>query len=400
MALEYDDDGFQVNQPVETATNEPLVSGQTQASAPSKRETYPGKEPTKFEQFGKDSGKYDIKNYQYPYDLTTDLRYGGNYVIFYINVAEDSKLISKYKAETVADYPARDVGDNRSMNWNQKSLIGANAGVNTITGIAGGTIGFGPASSTGGAVANAAKGAAVANIGTVGVGVATTMTTETLRSQKRLKTAIALHTPNKLGIKYGVTYDTADTAALGMVKALGGETADAILNALGKQSKDTNVTGVAQAVITNLALSKGPNAEANSQILGMAANPKKEQVFKGVEFRSFSFEYQFFPRDIDEADNVLRIIEEFKFHMHPEFKDDNNFVYLYPSEFDIFYYQGGEENLNLHRHTSCVLTDLDIDYTPNGQFNTFANGMPTQINVTLAFRELGLLTKDKIKAGL
>ena len=177
MALEYDDDGLPVNQPVETATNEPLVSGQTQASAPSKRETYPGKEPTKFEQFGKDSGKYDIKNYQYPYDLTTDLRYGGNYVIFYINVAEDSKLISKYKAETVADYPARDVGDNRSMNWNQKSLIGANAGVNTITGIAGGTIGFGPASSTGGAVANAAKGAAVANIGTVGVGVATTMTT-------------------------------------------------------------------------------------------------------------------------------------------------------------------------------------------------------------------------------
>lgn len=185
-----------------------------------------------------------------------------------------------------------------------------------------------------------------------------------------------------------------------MAKALGGETADAILDALGKQSKDTNVTGVAQAVITNMALTKAPNAEANSQILGMAANPKKEQVFKGVEFRSFSFEYQFFPRDIDEADNVLRIIEEFKFHMHPEFKDDNNFVYLYPSEFDIFYYQGGEENLNLHRHTSCVLTDLDIDYTPNGQFNTFANGMPTQINVTLAFRELGLLTKDKIKAGL
>ena len=400
MALEYDDDGFPIGQPVETANNEAAVDGQTEATSPSKRETYPEKQPTKFEQFGKDSGKYDIKNYQYPYDLTTDLRYGGNYVIFYINVAEDSKLIAKYKAETVDDYPARDVGDNRSMNWNQKSLIGANAGVNTITGIAGGTIGLGPANSAGGAVGNAAKGAAVANIGTVGIGVASTMTTETLRSQKRLKTAIALHTPNKLGIKYGVTYDSTDTAALGMAKALGGETADAILDALGKQSKDTNVTGVAQAVITNMALTKAPNAEANSQILGMAANPKKEQVFKGVEFRSFSFEYQFFPRDIDEADNVLRIIEEFKFHMHPEFKDDNNFVYLYPSEFDIFYYQGGEENLNLHRHTSCVLTDLDIDYTPNGQFNTFANGMPTQINVTLAFRELGLLTKDKIKAGL
>lgn len=400
MALQYNDDGEPEDQPVETPDNQAEVVAQTAAAPVSKRETYPEKQATKFEQFGKDSGKYDIGNYQYPDDLTTDFRYGGNYVIFYINVAEDSKLISKYKADTVDDFPARDVGDNRAMNWDQKSLIGANAGVNTITGIAGGTIGFGPAKTKTEAVGNAAKGAAVANIGTVGIAVASTMTTDKLRSQKRLKTAIALHIPNKLGIKYGVTYDSTDTAALGMVKALGGETADAIMNALGKSSKESNVTGVAQAVITNLALSKGPNAEANSQMLGMAANPKKEQVFKGVDFRSFSFEYQFFPRDYSEAQNVLKIIEEFKFHMHPEFKDDNNFVYLYPSEFDIFYYQGGEENLNLHRHTSCVLTDLDIDYTPNGQFTTFANGMPTQINVTLAFRELALLTKDKIKAGL
>ena len=401
MPIEYNEMGDVISgRPEESPTNSPPVTAQTRAASASKLENYPEKRPTKFEQFGKDSGKYDIKNLEYPVDLTTDYRYGGNYVIFYINVAEDSKLIDKYKAETVADYPARDVGDNRSMNWTQKSLVGANAGVNTLTGIVGGTIGFGPAKSTGGAIANAAKGAAIANIGTVGVGVASTMTTETLRSQKRLKSAIALHIPNKLGIKYGVSYDTTDTASLGMMKALGGETADAILNALGKQSKDTNVTGVAQAVITNLALSKAPMADANSQILGMAANPKKEQVFKGVDFRTFSFDYQFFPRNEKEARNVLKIIEEFKFHMHPEFKDDNNFVYLYPSEFDIVYYQAGEENLNLHRHTSCVLTDLDIDYTPNGQFTTFDNGMPTQINVSMSFRELGLLTKDKIKAGL
>ena len=86
--------------------------------------------------------------------------------------------------------------------------------------------------------------------------------------------------------------------------------------------------------------------------------------------------------------------------MHPEFKDANNFVYIYPSEFDVMYYQGGQENTNLHKHTSCVLTEMNVNYTPNGNFTTFANGMPTQINVTLAFRELALLTKDKVKEGL
>jgi hypothetical protein len=138
-----------------------------------------------------------------------------------------------------------------------------------------------------------------------------------------------------------------------------------------------------------------------SAATGLAANPKKEQIFKGVDFRSFTFDYQFFPRDVKEAQNVLKIIKEFKYHMHPEFaKDSGNFIYIYPSEFDIFYYQNGAENMNLHRHTSCVLTELNVNYTPNGAFTTFANGMPTQINVTMNFKELALLTKDKITDGL
>ena len=101
-----------------------------------------------------------------------------------------------------------------------------------------------------------------------------------------------------------------------------------------------------------------------------------------------------------EAENVMRIIYEFKYHMHPEFKDANNFVYIYPSEFDIFYYQNGVENKHIHRHTSCVLTEMSVNYTPNGTFTTFENGMPTQINVQMSFRELALLTKDKVKDGL
>jgi hypothetical protein len=96
----------------------------------------------------------------------------------------------------------------------------------------------------------------------------------------------------------------------------------------------------------------------------------------------------------------MNIINEFKLHMHPEFKDSNKFLYIYPSEFDISYYTNGSENLHLHRHTSCVLTELAINYTPNAAFTTFENGMPTQINVTMNFRELSLMDKDKIMEGL
>jgi hypothetical protein len=364
-----------------------LVNRISQKGTPLEQQFIRGKK----DQF--DGGKYSVNNYMYPSDLMSDdNRYGGHYVIFYINIATDSKLAkSLTEQDFVADFPARDRGDLIAQKFTggaTGSLVGANATLNTIAGAAGGGL-------LSGNIGGAAKGAAIANISTVGLMAAATMAPDAVRSQKRLKTAIAMHVPNQLQIRYGVTYSEEDTAGLAMAQAGVGE----IMKALDKDKK-ADVTGVGQAIIANLALSKGPNAGANSAALGLAANPKKEQVFKGVDFRTFSFDYQFYPRNSDESNNVLRIIQEFKYHMHPEFKDTNNFIYIYPSEFDIFYYTGGSENLNLHRHTSCVLTEMSVNYTPNGNFTTFPDGMPTQINITLQFRELALLTKDKIKDGL
>ena len=133
---------------------------------------------------------------------------------------------------------------------------------------------------------------------------------------------------------------------------------------------------------------------------GTAANPKKEQIFSQVDYRTFTFNYQFAPRNETEAAAVREIIYQFKLHMHPEFKKGSNqFLYVYPSEFDIFYYQNGKENMNIHRHTSCVLEHMAISYTPNGIMSTFDDGMPTHINLSLQFKELALLTKESIMEG-
>lgn len=338
-----------------------------------------------------DGGKYDIQNYTYPQDLYSNRgEYGGNYAIFYINIATDSKLEPPGGSDTVQDMTPRDRGDLVGMGLTAAQLTAANAAAGAVEGaIAGGLLTGDLAGAGKGAVVGTATGAAVGAL----VGFQGT------RQQKRLKTAIALHIPNNLAINYSVSWSEDDTAVLAMAGAAvqqGWEVA----KALGGQGNNTDVTGTGAAILTNIALSKGPQGAGNSVASGMAANPKKEQVFKGVNFRTFSFDYKFFPRNEYEAQNVLNIIEQFKYHMHPEFKDNNNFVYIYPSEFDIFYYNDGKENLNLHRHTSCVLSDMSVNYTPNGMFNTFPNGMPTQIDVTLQFRELALLTKEKVKDHL
>lgn len=334
---------------------------------------------------GFEDNKYESKSHSYPNDLMTNEIYGGNYAIFYINVAIDSKLLQDPTVAVVDDILPRDRGDLIAQNFTKTGMVGAAGTVNLL------------GAALAGGVTGANKTALVtAGVATVGVGVAASVAASATRAQKRLKTAIALHIPNNLSVRYSVNYESEDTAAIAMAGVAGEELA----KALSSQGKMSDLKDPAKAIVANIALSKAPNAGAISAMTGLAPNPKKEQVFKGVDFRTFQFDYQFFPRNEKEAENVLNIIKEFKYHMHPEFKDANNFLYIYPSEFDIFYYADGKENTNVHRHTSCVLTEMNINYTPNGQFTTFDNGMPTQINMSLSFRELALLTKDKIKNGL
>lgn len=349
------------------------------------------------------NGKYNIENYSYPSDIMSPLNpYGGNYAIFYINVATDSKLLSKSNkfSDTVEDIPTRLRGELLAKDRTKTGLAGTVAGAGAFVGAIGGGI-------LTGNISGAAKGAGYAGAGSgiVAASVATQAASAT-RAQKRLKTAIALHIPNQLNIRYSTNWEAEDTLAFqateDIIKATmngGGASTSGATAKLATGLK--NGGGVAADVIANVGMSKVPGGAAMSAATGLAANPKKEQVFKGVDYRTFMFDYQFFPRDEKEAQNVMEIIRQFKYHMHPEFKQgSNNYLYIYPSEFDISYYTNGEENLNIHRHTSCVLYEMNVNYTPNGQFTSFANGMPTQINIQLGFRELGLLTKDLVKEGL
>ena len=348
----------------------------------------PRGDPKQFEKNQDGTNKYKVESHSYPGDLLApDNRYGGNYVVFYININVDSKLakqLGENSDQIVKEFPPRDRGDFVAQNLDRTKLFASSATLNVGGAVLGNALGLGAPSTT------------IAGLSTVGAGAAANYAASANRSQRRLKTAIALHVPNQLQIRYGMQYGEEDTLAMAMAST----GIEEILKATSGGGKVKDLAEPAQAAVTNLMLSKGPNGGAISAATGLAANPKKEQLFKGVDFRTFQFEYQFYPRSSEEAENVARILYEFKYHMHPEFKDSNNFVYIYPSEFDIFYYQRGVENKNIHRHTSCVLTEMNINYTPNGNFSTFENGMPTQINLSMNFRELALLTKDKVKDGM
>ena len=363
------------------------------STTPVSPETFSGKDLAERNNSRIDTGKYEVSGFSYPNDLLSNKAYGGNYAMFFINVAIDSKLAIDPSLKT-------DFVDDFDQTSRRRGSIVANklsfeqvGGAATLVGSAqaGGLSLLG---GSGAAVKSALAFGAANAVGYTAVG---TQAATGTRAQKRLKTAIALHIPNQLLVRYGVNYGDVDTANFAVAAEM--------VKALSSDNKLSNTVTIGKEAIASYALRSGAQSGAVSAATGLAANPKKEQVFTGVDFRTFTFEYQFFPRSQEEANNVKNIIDQFKYHMHPEYKGAGEFLFIYPSEFDIVYYTNGSENKNIHKHTSCVLKEMSVNYTPNGVFNTFfesktGGGMPTQINVNLTFIELQILNKDLVKEGL
>ena len=129
---------------------------------------------------------------------------------------------------------------------------------------------------------------------------------------------------------------------------------------------------------------------------GSALNPQLEVLFKGTEFRTFQFDFIFSPTDATETENVIEIIKTFKFHMSPEINTGLMGRYFTPpSEFDIDFLFNGQKNNKIHQIGTCVLTNVNVDYSPNG-WSSFNDGMPTQIRMTLQFMETEIVTKQRV----
>jgi hypothetical protein len=342
---------------------------------------------------------YRTKQYMYPTDLLSvdpnKNEYGGQYMMIYINVTDESKFTRADEQFSAIPNISKRVGKELSGLKNIPGSI-VNSG-NAITALTVGGIALGKGGGSlfgGGGFAGALSGAAI--FGALGIANAG----EFSKPRKRLLSAIALHIPNNLSVNYGVTYGEADTAVQELALR-GVDVASATLTALsnnkstkGAEAGSKDVLAGLQGIAQNLT---GDTGKLIGKLTSIAVNPKKEQIFEGVPFRSFSYTYDFYPRSEDESENVKRILDELKYHMHPNFKDDAGFLFQYPAEFDIFFMHKGQENKFIHKHRSAVLESMAVNYSPNGQFSAFPNGSPTSYQATLNFKEVSIVTKEALE---
>jgi hypothetical protein len=128
-----------------------------------------------------------------------------------------------------------------------------------------------------------------------------------------------------------------------------------------------------------------------------------------VFLRINKFDFSFYPRDEREELEVQKILERLSFHQAPELVEDAQGFLIPPSQFDIKFYYGGVQNPNIPPMTTSVLTNIDVNYAPNGwsayevpgenQPSLGRTGMPVAIQVTLQFQETTYLTKQDFNSG-
>ena len=173
------------------------------------------------------------------------------------------------------------------------------------------------------------------------------------KTTTRITDSVALYMPSASN-NTSVQYQDFETGMAGFL-ALGGKgILDKILNN-DYEGAASKFMGMGGTVLVEMLKKVGVEAvsaftgangvqQAFDKAFGQTLNPYLEVAFQSMGVRSFSYTFNFTPKNEEESKDVKAIIELFRFHMLPELKGAQHRYMTLPSTFDIHYmYQSSPE---------------------------------------------------------
>ena len=139
---------------------------------------------------------------------------------------------------------------------------------------------------------------------------------------------------------------------------------------------------------------------------GVVENPNAELLFQNTDMRTFSLKYRLVPRNQDEAGNIRAIINLFKRNMLPGTQVSQVFQWSrgdgvtagfisVPDLVRVSFMKGGAQNRALPQFKMCALSQVDVNYTPDGSYSTYDDGNMVATELTLNFQETKLIYKEE-----
>lgn len=187
------------------------------------------------------------------------------------------------------------------------------------------------------------------------------------------------------------------------------ETLVNILKSTGQTIENLSVSGgqdlITQFFAGKLVNSLGGNVNPQSLLTrstGLVLNPNMELLFNSVNLRSFTFTFDFAPREAAEAAMVKKIIRTFKRSMSPKTTvnaaGDNplgkGLFISSPDIFELEYKSGANPHPFLHKFKPCALVNMGVDYTASGPYATYDDATPVHMKLSLQFTELNPIYEE------
>jgi hypothetical protein len=139
-------------------------------------------------------------------------------------------------------------------------------------------------------------------------------------------------------------------------------------------------------------------------VSGTILNPNVEMMYEAPDLRGFSLSFKMTPRSSGEASNIKKICNRFKKAMLPSFggqaifgivKDSPNLLTI-PNVCQVSFMRGNDLHPYLPQYKLSAITDVSVNYTPDGSYATYSGGSPVATELKVSLKEMKILFSDEI----
>lgn len=161
---------------------------------------------------------------------------------------------------------------------------------------------------------------------------------------------------------------------------------------------------------------------------GIVLNPNAELLYDSPELREIGFTYKLIARNQPEANEIQKIIGQFRQHSLPSWGDHNNpatftweaggegenkwedlyqdgegnngdtFIHV-PNLCHFLFMKGDKINPRIIQFKPCALSNVSVNYTADGTYATYTDGAPVAIELGLKFQETKVIFRSDVEKG-
>ena len=138
-------------------------------------------------------------------------------------------------------------------------------------------------------------------------------------------------------------------------------------------------------------------------VSGTIMNPNVEMMYESPELRGFQLRFKMQARNKDESINIKKICYQFKRALHAGFGGSVAFTATHagsmitvPKIVQVSFMTGSDLNVYVPQYKPCAITQVDVNYTPDGAWAPLDGGAPVATEISVTFKETKLIYAQEI----